>query len=81
MRDQIGTPEHSLGYLEEIMSRPEQNIVMQSKSFRLNWMGVRVDEQPDAEGDEITVAEFSVRDELRRSAVLVNFSLEQPPAQ
>ena len=55
VRDQIGTPEHSLGYLEEIMRRPEDNIAVQNQSLRLNWMGVRVDEMPDVEGDEITV--------------------------
>ncbi|MDH3329888.1 MAG: hypothetical protein OEM01_11690 [Desulfobulbaceae bacterium] len=38
-------------------------------------MGVRVDDILGSEGNEISLAEFSVREELRRSALLVTFSL------
>jgi hypothetical protein len=75
VKEQIATPEHSLGYLEDIMNRPDDLLVMRDQSFRLNWKGVRVDETPESEGNDITLAEFSVREELRRSAVLVTFSL------
>ena len=56
----IGYPEHSLRFLEEIMRKPGDSLVVRDQSFRLNWMGVRVEDQPDSEGNEITLAEFSV---------------------
>jgi hypothetical protein len=75
VKEQIATPEHSLGYLGDIMNRPEDLLKMRSQSFHLNWKGVRVDDTPESEGDDITLVEFSVGEELRRSAVLVSFSL------
>lgn len=75
LQKKIGSPEHSLGYLEEIMRKPDDSLVVRDQSFRLNWMGVRVEDQPESEGNEITLAEICVREELKRSAVLVTFSL------
>jgi hypothetical protein len=43
--------------------------------LRLDWKGVRVDDTPGSEGNDITLAEFSMED-VRRSAVLVRFTLE-----
>jgi len=54
----IATPEQSLGYLEKIMERPGDSLVLKSQKFRLNWMGVRVDDIPGSEGNEISLAEF-----------------------
>ena len=71
----ISTPEQSLVYLEKIMKSPGDSLVLKSQKFRLNWMGVRVDDVPDSEGNEISLAEFLVREEFRRSALLVTFSL------
>ena len=75
LQEKMTYPEHSLGYLEEIMRKPDDSLVVRSQSFRLNWMGVRVEDQPDSEGNDITLAEFSIQEELKRSAVLVSFSL------
>jgi hypothetical protein len=75
LREQIATPEQSLGYLEKIMKKPDQTLKVQHQFFRLNWMGVRVDDMADNEGNDITLAEFSVHDEFRRSAVLVTFAI------
>ena len=75
LRQQIAQPEQSLGYLETILREPEKMLLARSHSLRLNWMGVRVDEEPSSEGNDITLAEFSV-EEIQRSAVLVTFSLE-----
>lgn len=77
---QIALPEQSLGYLEEIIREPEKMLFAQNKQLRLNWMGVRVDNEPDSKGNDIMLAEFSMQNELRRSAVLVSFSLEAIPA-
>jgi hypothetical protein len=75
VKEQIATPEHSLGYLGDIMNHPGDSLKMRSQFFHLNWKGVRVDDTPESEGNDITLAEFSVGEELRRSAVLVAFSL------
>jgi hypothetical protein len=77
---QIALPEQSLGYLEAIMREPEKMLSAQTQQLRLNWMGVRVDNDPDSKGNDITLAQFSMQEELRRSAVLVSFSLETVPA-
>jgi len=72
---QISLPEHSLGHLEEIMRKSEALLLVRSQSFRLNWMNVRIDDATDRDANEIALAEFSIEDVLRRSAVLVTFSL------
>lgn len=74
LRQQIALPEQSLAHLEEIMRQPETMLVAHRQSLRLNWMGVRVDDEPGSEGNDITLAEFAMED-VRRSAVLVTFTL------
>jgi len=80
LQAQIALPEQSLGYLEEIMREPEKMLFAHTQRLRLNWMGVRVDNEPDSKGNDIELAEFCLQEELRRSAVLVSFSLEAIPA-
>lgn len=80
LRQQIALPEQSLAHLEGIMRQPEAMLVARRQSLRLNWMGVRVDDDPGSEGNEITLAEFSV-EEIRRSAVLVNFTIASTSEQ
>lgn len=80
LRQQIALPEQSLAHLEGIMRQPETMLVARRQSLRLNWMGVRVDDDPGSEGNEITLAEFSVED-IRRSAVLVNFTIASTSEQ
>ncbi len=74
LRQQIAQPEQSLAFLEGIMCQPETMLVASRQTLRLNWMGVRVDDEPGSEGNDITLAEFSMED-IRRSAVLVSFTL------
>lgn len=74
LRQQIALPEQSLSHLEEIMRQPETMLIARRQTLRLNWMGVRVDDEPGSEGNDITLAEFSMED-VRRSAVLVTFTL------
>ncbi|KAF0190149.1 MAG: hypothetical protein FD168_447 [Desulfobulbaceae bacterium] len=80
LQAQIALPEQSLGYLEAIMREPDKMLFARTQSLRLNWMGVRVDNDPDSKGNDIRLAEFSLQEELRRSAVLVSFSLDTTPA-
>ena len=72
---QITYPEQSLEYLEKIMRKPDDLMIVQNQTFRLNWMGVHVEGKPDSEGDDITLAEFSVQEEVKRSAVMVTFAI------
>ena len=75
--EKMAYPEHSLGYLKEIMQSPSDSLAVRSQSFRLDWKGVRIENQPEIEGNDITLAEFSVYDEFKRSAVLVTFTIPQ----
>jgi hypothetical protein len=79
LQAQIALPEQSLGYLEAIMREPDKMLFARTQSLRLNWMGVRVDNEPDSKGNDIRLAEFSLQNELQRSAVLVSFALEAIP--
>jgi hypothetical protein len=74
LRQRIALPEQSLAHLEEIMRQPETMLVTRRQTLRLNWMGVRVDDEPGSEGNDITLAEFTMED-VRRYAVLVTFTL------
>mgnify|MGYP001416649051 FL=1 len=78
LREQLATPEQALGHLEAIMRKSGEILVVRDQFFRLNWMGVRVDDASGSDGNDITLAEFSLQDEFRRSAVLVAFSLGSP---
>ena len=75
LREKIGLPEQSLAYLEEVLQEPASMLAAHRQHLRLDWKGVRVDDEPGNEGNDITLAEFSMED-VRRSAVLVTFTLE-----
>jgi hypothetical protein len=74
VRQQIALPEQSLTALATIMGEPEKMLTARTQRLRLDWKGIRVDDVPGSEGNEITLAEFSM-EEVRRSAVLVSFTL------
>lgn len=74
LRQQIGQPEQSLAHLEKVLRSPEVILTAQRQTIRLNWMGVRVDDAPGSEGNDITLTELSLEDD-KRLAVLVTFTL------
>lgn len=74
LRQQIGLPEQSLAQLEKVMRSPETILTVHPQKLRLNWMGVRVEDEPGEEGNDITFAELSLKDD-KHSAVLVTFTL------
>ena len=74
LRQRIGQPEQSLAHLEKVMRSPETILTARRQNLRLNWMGVRVDDEPEREGNDITLAELSLEAD-KRSAVLVTFTL------
>lgn len=73
-RQEFETPEDALALLQKIMNQPEGALFTRDQSMRVDWMNVLVDGN-DAEGNEISLAELSVTDELQRSAVLVEFTV------
>jgi hypothetical protein len=73
-RQEFETPEDALALIQKIMNQPEDALITRDQTMRVDWMNVLVDGN-DAEGNEISLAELSVTDELQRSAVLVEFSL------
>ncbi len=75
---QIALPEQSLAYLEDVLRQPDSMLAARRQSLRLDWKGVRVDDEPGSEGNDITLAEFSMED-VRRFAVLVTFTLTAAP--
>ncbi|SHO43532.1 hypothetical protein [Desulfopila aestuarii] len=74
IRDTIGQPEQSLAYLDGVLKNPKDVLVVGQQTMRLNWMNVRVEKTPDAEGNDITLAEFAVPEVIQRSALFVSFS-------
>jgi hypothetical protein len=78
LRQKIGQPEQSLSLLEKVMRSPETILTARRQNLRLNWMGVRVDDEPGGEGNDITLAQLSLEDD-QRSAVLVTYSLTAMP--
>ena len=74
------TPEKSLGFLETIIRSPDEYLLMQGQSYRLDWKNVRVEDKPEVEGNAINLAEFSVTSKPRRLAVFVSFSMEAKAA-
>jgi len=73
VRKDIGQPEQSLKYLDEVLNKPADALVVEQETMRLNWMNVRVENVPDAEGKDITLAEFTVPNVIQRSALFVTF--------
>ena len=74
-RQEFETPDDALALLQSIMNQPKDALITRDQTLRVDWMNVLVDGN-DAEGNEISLAELSVTDELQRSAVLVVF---RPP--
>jgi len=69
-------PEDALRYLQDVMQKPADSLTMQRQSLNLNWMNVRVEDASGDGGHEIDLAEFSLSEEIRRSAVFVTFNVE-----
>jgi hypothetical protein len=73
-RQKIEMPEDSLALLKDTMDQPEDTLVANERTLRLDWMNVLLSDKDDGKGNNISLAELSIKDELQRSAVLVVFS-------
>jgi len=79
-RGRLATPADSLTLLEEIIASPDESLIMERKSLRVDWMNVLLDGRDNVEGNDISLAEFSVGEELQRWAVMVTFQPEDVEA-
>ncbi|MEW6429522.1 MAG: hypothetical protein AB1568_15985 [Thermodesulfobacteriota bacterium] len=69
-------PEDALAYLKTVVSRASEELTLSHYTLRLDWKGVRLDREDASAGNEISLAEFSVKnDDIHRSAVLVTFTI------
>lgn len=70
-KEEIESPDKKLGCLQRVLASPGATLALHDQSLKLNWMNVLV------EGDEpcqrIDLAELTLNEELRRSAVVVSF--------
>ena len=73
-RQKIERPEDGLALLQGIMDQPGDTLIAHDQTLRLDWMNVLLDNKDDSKGNDISLAELSIKDELQRSAVLVVFA-------
>lgn len=73
LNKKIGMPDQSLSCLDSVLNQSTDFLKVQKQAMRLNWMNIRIDNRPEEEGNSITLAEFTLNEELKRSAVLVTF--------
>ena len=75
-RSRLATPADSLSLLQEIMANPNETLMVDMKSLRVDWMNVLLEGQDEGAGNDISLAEFSVGENLHRWAVMVTFQFE-----
>jgi hypothetical protein len=73
----LGSPEDALTHLLSFLNNPDYVLTIQPLSLRLNWMGVKVDENAEDPGTEISLAELEIKDRLKRVALLVTIKREE----
>ena len=73
----LGAPEEALTHLATFLTNPEYVLTYQPLTLRLNWMGVRVEEDAEDPGRKISLAELEMPGRLKRVAVLVTVKREE----
>lgn len=75
VQKQLDSPGDALAYLKTVVSRASEELTLKPYTLRLDWKRVRLDQEDEAEGNAIRLAEFSIKnDDIHRSAVLVTFT-------
>jgi len=72
-----GTPQDFLGKLEKVLLEPGHFLTGKTIGLRLNWMGVKQDEESPEKGPEITLAELEIPGRVKRVAVMVTVSVNE----
>ncbi|MEA3468338.1 MAG: hypothetical protein U9R57_08975 [Thermodesulfobacteriota bacterium] len=78
IRKKIEMPEDSLALLGGVMGQPGDTLVATEQTLRLDWMNVLLSDKDGSKGNDISLTELSIKDELQRYAVLVVYS---PPGE
>lgn len=73
----LGSPEAALTHLLAFLNNPEYVLIYRPLTLRLNWMGVRVEEDAADPGKEISLLELEMPGRLKRMAVLVAIGREE----
>ena len=73
----LGSAEDALNHLLAFLNNPEFVLTFHPLTLRLNWMGVRVEEDAADPGREISLVELEMPGRLKRVAVLVNIPREE----
>jgi hypothetical protein len=72
-----GTPRDFLGKLEKVLLNPENFLTGKTLGMRLNWMGVKLDDESTENGREVTLAELEIPSRVKRAAVLATVSVDE----
>jgi hypothetical protein len=72
-----GTPQDFLRKLETVLLGPGDVLKGKTIGMRLNWMGVKLNEESTENGREITMAELEIPGRVKRVAVLANVSVKE----
>ena len=72
-----GTPQDFLGELEKVLLEPGHFLTGKTIGLRLNWMGVKQDEESPEKGPEITLAELEIPGRVKRVAVMATVSVNE----
>jgi hypothetical protein len=72
-----GTPRDFLRKLEKVLLDPGTFLTAKTFGMRLNWMGVKLDEESCKNGREITLAELEIPSRVKRAAVLATVSVDE----
>jgi hypothetical protein len=69
-----GTPRELLAKLEKVLLGPDKFLTGRPIGMRLNWMGVKLNEESTENGREITLSELEIPGRVKRIAVLASVS-------
>ena len=72
-----GAPQNFLRKLEKILLNPGNVLTGKTIGMRLNWMGVKLNEESTENDREITLAELEIPGRVKRAAVLATVSVNE----
>jgi len=72
-----GMPRDFLRKLENVLAAPGNFLTGETIRMRLNWMGVKLNEEPAESGREITLCELEIPGRLKRVALLTKISVNE----
>ncbi len=74
--NKLATPSDALGILTQTMEGISESLVLRQQSLRIDWKNVMLGTRADDEGNDISLAELTLGEDLQRWAVMVKFRPE-----